>query len=274
LRGESALKLLVHVRKMEVEERTRPGYSTDDTVVASTDPAFAAQFDKALTAGGPESTATSRASSATRKASAADLSLMSSKARGGSATLSRSLPVDGESAKPVGGAAAKLFGGASAKLRQAVAAVRAEASGDMWKQAIVSVQPEVAAALAAKEAAKNYGNVAFDMSGRPHDIADLRERRNAAIVKGLKMMHKFFKKKNFEALHEVGDDAPSIFFECWYTSANSSIRMQSKAICKQLMPKYELGWPRIANEGLGWPLNASDRLGWPLIASERLGSPH
>jgi hypothetical protein len=162
---------------------------------------------------------------------------MSSKARGGSAALSRSLPVDGESAKPVGGAAAKLFGGASAKLRQAVAAVRAEASGDMWKQAIVSVQPEVAAALAAKEAAKNYGNVAFDMSGRPHDIADLRERRNAAIVKGLKMMHKFFKKKNFEALHEVGDDAPSIFFECWYTSANSSIRMQSKAICKQLMPK-------------------------------------
>ena len=265
---------MVHVRKMEVEEGSRPGYSTDDTVVASTDPAFAAQFDKALTAGGPESTATSRASSATRKASAADLSLMSSKARGGSAALSRSLPVDGESAKPVGGAAAKLFGGASAKLRQAVAAVRAEASGDMWKQAIVSVQPEVAAALAAKEAAKNYGNVAFDMSGRPHDIADLRERRNAAIVKGLKMMHKFFKKKNFEALHEVGDDAPSIFFECWYTSANSSIRMQSKAICKQLMPKYELGWPRIANEGLGWPLNASDRLGWPLIASERLGSPH
>lgn len=156
-RGESALKLLVHVRKME------EGYSTDDTVVASTDPAFAAQFDKALTAGGPESTATSRASSATRKASAADLSLMSSKARGGSAALSRSLPVDGESAKPVGGAAAKLFGGASAKLRQAVAAVRAEASGDMWKQAIVSVQPEVAAALAAKEAAKNYGNVAFDI---------------------------------------------------------------------------------------------------------------
>ena len=186
---------------------------------------------------------------------------MSSKARGGSAALSRSLPVDGESAKPVGGAAAKLFGGASAKLRQAVAAVRAEASGDMWKKAIVSVQPEAAAALAAKEAAKNYGNVAFDMSGRPHDIAELRERRNTAIVKGLKMMHKFFKKKNFEALHEVGDDAPSIFFECWYTSANSSIRMQSKAICKQLMPKYELlGLPRIASDRLGSPRIASDRL--------------
>ena len=100
-----------------------------------------------------------------------------------------------------------------------------------------------------------YGNIAFDMAGNKHDIAALRERRNAAVTKGMNFMHKFFKararspappaqrqrhsprsgpqKNNFAALHEIGDDAPSIFFECWYTSANSSIRMHAKEICKQ-----------------------------------------
>lgn len=70
------------------------------------------------------------------------------------------------------------------------------------------VPPEKPAPLA-------YGNIAFDLAGGQHDIAALRERRNAAVTKGMVFMHKFFKKNNFAALHEVGDDAPSIFFECW-----------------------------------------------------------
>ena len=124
------------------------------------------------------------------------------------------------------------------------------------------VPPEKPAPLA-------YGNIAFDLAGGQHDIAALRERRNAAVTKGMVFMHKFFKKNNFAALHEVGDDAPSIFFECWcgpqhlaprappapcrlctcrhsrpqqplrplhfllsrYTSANSAIRMHAKEIC-------------------------------------------
>ena len=77
------------------------------------------------------------------------------------------------------------------------------------------------------------------MAGREHDLAELRERRNAAVLKGLRRMYKFFKKDQYAALHEIGDDAPSIFFECWYTSANSAIRMESKDICKKLLPRYE-----------------------------------
>ena len=51
------------------------------------------------------------------------------------------------------------------------------------------------------------------MSGKEHDLVELRERRNAAVTKGLRRMYKFFKQKNFEPLYDIGDDAPSIFFE-------------------------------------------------------------
>ena len=91
----------------------------------------------------------------------------------------------------------------------------------------------------AEPAKLQYGNIAFDTKGNQHSLAELRDRRNAAVTKGMIFMHKFFKKNNFAALHEVGDDAPSIFFECWYTSANSTIRMHAKEICKQLMPVFE-----------------------------------
>ena len=87
--------------------------------------------------------------------------------------------------------------------------------------------------------AKKYGQSAYDMSGQEHDLNELRERRNAAVTKGLRKMYKFFKQKDFAPLYDIGDDAPSIFFECWYTSANSAIRMESKAMCKKLLPKYE-----------------------------------
>ena len=86
---------------------------------------------------------------------------------------------------------------------------------------------------------KKYGQLARDMHGREHDLVELREQRYKAVVKGLKHMYKFFKRDRYAALYELGDDAPSIFFECWYTSANSSIRMMSKDMCKKLMPAYE-----------------------------------
>ena len=41
----------------------------------------------------------------------------------------------------------------------------------------------------------------------------MREKRNAAVLKGIKYMYRFLKKNNYKALYEIGDDAPSIFFE-------------------------------------------------------------
>ncbi len=86
---------------------------------------------------------------------------------------------------------------------------------------------------------KRYGNTAWDMGGKEHDLGELRERRNAAVRRGLRKMFKFFRRDGFSALHELGDDAPSIFFECWYTSANSAIRTEARAMCKALMPVFE-----------------------------------
>ena len=42
-----------------------------------------------------------------------------------------------------------------------------------------------------------------------------REKRNKAVLKGMKYMKKFLLKDNCKALYEIGDDAPSIFFEIW-----------------------------------------------------------
>jgi len=52
-------------------------------------------------------------------------------------------------------------------------------------------------------------------------------------------MYKFLKKKNYARLYELGDDMPSIFFECWYTSADSRIRTYAKGIAKVLVNKLE-----------------------------------
>ena len=52
-------------------------------------------------------------------------------------------------------------------------------------------------------------------------------------------MYKFLKKNKFARLYELGDDMPSIFFECWYTSADSRIRTHAKGIAKVLVNKLE-----------------------------------
>jgi len=58
-------------------------------------------------------------------------------------------------------------------------------------------------------------------------------------MKGMDWMFKFLKKKNYARLYELGDDMPSIFFECWYTSADSRIRTHAKGIAKVLVGKLE-----------------------------------
>jgi hypothetical protein len=52
-------------------------------------------------------------------------------------------------------------------------------------------------------------------------------------------LSKFLQKDKCSALYSVGDDAPSVFFEIWYTSANSQIRNSAKGIAKKLLSKYE-----------------------------------
>jgi len=46
-------------------------------------------------------------------------------------------------------------------------------------------------------------------------------------------------KNNFKVLYDIGDDAPNIFFEIWYTSANSTIRTYAKGVAKVLTHKLE-----------------------------------
>jgi hypothetical protein len=77
------------------------------------------------------------------------------------------------------------------------------------------------------------------MRGRVHDADVLRKRRIKAIGKGMAYLYKFFRKKNYAALYEVGDDAPSIFFEIWYTCGNSSIRSRAKDMAVHLTTKLQ-----------------------------------
>ena len=126
-----------------------------------------------------------------------------------------------------------------AALRGAVAASRRHSTGSVagGRASLSSVRSgraplrlREAVALAAnveaeaeQPAKKKYGQTAFDMGGREHDLTELRERRNVAVRKGLRKMFKFFKKDGYAALHEIGDDAPSIFFECWYASSSAGM---------------------------------------------------
>ena len=78
-----------------------------------------------------------------------------------------------------------------------------------------------------------------DLKGKKHDIKELRKLRNKAVLKGMKWMKKFLRRNKYAALYDIGDDAPSIFFEIWYTSADSRIRAQAGAIARELLNKLE-----------------------------------
>jgi hypothetical protein len=56
---------------------------------------------------------------------------------------------------------------------------------------------------------------------------------------GMTYMHKFLSKNKYKPLYEIGDDAPSIFFEIWYTCGHSSIRARAKAIAVSLTKKLQ-----------------------------------
>ena len=78
-----------------------------------------------------------------------------------------------------------------------------------------------------------------DMAGRSHDVKELRKKRMKAVNKGIKYMHKFLRKKKYKNLLEIGDDAPSIFFEMWYTSADSRVRTTCRSIAIELLEVLE-----------------------------------
>lgn len=80
---------------------------------------------------------------------------------------------------------------------------------------------------------------ARDLRGRRHDIKALRVRRTKSVLKGMRFMRKFLRRKKYKALYEIGDDAPSIFFEIWYTSADSRIRAEAKGTARELLGKLE-----------------------------------
>jgi len=78
-----------------------------------------------------------------------------------------------------------------------------------------------------------------DLKGKKHDIKELRKLRNKSVLKGMKFMKKFLRRNKYAALYDIGDDAPSIFFEIWYTSADSRIRAEGGAIARELLNKLE-----------------------------------
>ena len=80
---------------------------------------------------------------------------------------------------------------------------------------------------------------AYDLDGNKYCGDQLRLRRNAAILKGMTYMHKFLKRNKYAALYKIGDDAPSIFFEIWYTASHSAIRARARDIAVALTNKLQ-----------------------------------
>mmetsp|Transcript_61250 Transcript_61250/g.138171 ORF Transcript_61250/g.138171 Transcript_61250/m.138171 type:complete len:606 (-) Transcript_61250:49-1866(-) len=78
-----------------------------------------------------------------------------------------------------------------------------------------------------------------DLKGRWHNAKQLRERRNAAVLKGMRWIHKLLTANRYRGLSEVADDGACLFFEIWYTSSDSTIRCAAKGIAQELLDKYE-----------------------------------
>jgi hypothetical protein len=78
-----------------------------------------------------------------------------------------------------------------------------------------------------------------DLKGRWHSVKQLRERRNAAVMKGMQWMRRFLTVNSMEAMIDIGDDAACLFFEIWYTSSSSTIRSAAKGIAQEMLEKYE-----------------------------------
>jgi len=80
---------------------------------------------------------------------------------------------------------------------------------------------------------------AYDLQGKVFDGNVLRAQRVRAVNKGMTFMWKYLRKNKFAALYAIGDDAPSIFFEIWYTAAHSQIRARARDLAVMLTSKLE-----------------------------------
>ena len=89
------------------------------------------------------------------------------------------------------------------------------------------------------EAARKISYTCKDSLGRVFDVKELRNRRLDGVMRGISYMHQFLRKHKYRNLHSIGDDAPSIFFEMWYTSADSRVRTNCRAIAAELLEQLE-----------------------------------
>mmetsp|Transcript_41570 Transcript_41570/g.114514 ORF Transcript_41570/g.114514 Transcript_41570/m.114514 type:complete len:533 (+) Transcript_41570:57-1655(+) len=78
-----------------------------------------------------------------------------------------------------------------------------------------------------------------DLKGSWHDVKQLRRMRNAAVLRGMKCLHKQLVANRCEGLVEIGDDGACIFFEIWYTSSDSTIRSVALGIAQDLLERFE-----------------------------------
>ena len=95
------------------------------------------------------------------------------------------------------------------------------------------------AVVEVKKPISNHMNFAYDIRGRKHNLKELRRERLASVMKAMTWMEKFLRANKYKALHAIGDDAPNIFFEIWYTSADSRVRVRAKGIATEMLDKYE-----------------------------------
>ena len=80
-----------------------------------------------------------------------------------------------------------------------------------------------------------------DLKGKKWDVSELRQARLRSLEKGRTWIYKYLAKDNFAALYEIGDDAPNIFFEIWYTTSHSRLRAIAKGMAKVRPPSLRRG---------------------------------
>eukprot|EP00927_Polykrikos_kofoidii_P065757 TRINITY_DN61473_c0_g1_i1.p1 TRINITY_DN61473_c0_g1~~TRINITY_DN61473_c0_g1_i1.p1 ORF type:complete len:580 (+),score=81.71 TRINITY_DN61473_c0_g1_i1:3-1742(+) len=89
------------------------------------------------------------------------------------------------------------------------------------------------------EAILRAGRGVRDARGVVHDLQELRRKRHAAVLRGMRYMHAFLLQNDAAPLFAIGDDAVCVFFEIWYTSADSLIRANAKGVAIELLKRYE-----------------------------------
>ena len=80
-------------------------------------------------------------------------------------------------------------------------------------------------------------------------MKDLRDRRNAAALRGMRWMRKFLSSERHRALIEIGDDGACIFFEIWYTSSSSVLRSVARSFAEASARGERTSWtPGVVGE--------------------------